>query len=84
MKRNVKNNNKNSFGLNTLSFLVSNHGILGSIQGPFGGYSGNGGGHGGHGGHGVHGGHGGHGNQGTHLLVSSIYLYCLTRQKRNP
>ncbi|KAK9297076.1 hypothetical protein QLX08_009095 [Tetragonisca angustula] len=66
IKRNIKNKNKDPFGLNALSLLVSNHGILGSIQGAFGGYSGGGGGHGSHGSHGSHGGHGGHGSQGIH------------------
>ena len=67
IKRNIKNKNKDPFGLNALSLLVSNHGILGSIQGAFGGYSGGGGGHGSHGSHGSHGGHGGHGSQGIPL-----------------
>ncbi|OAD61236.1 hypothetical protein WN48_00555, partial [Eufriesea mexicana] len=46
-KRNIKINKKNPFGLNALSVLVSNHGLLGSIQGPFGGHGGHGGTHGG-------------------------------------
>ena len=75
IKRNVKNHNKDPFGLNALSLLVSNHGVLGSIQGAFGGYSGGGGGHGSHG---SHGGHGGHGSQGIHLLTLNVNLYCLT------
>ncbi|XP_017798794.1 PREDICTED: uncharacterized protein LOC108579679 [Habropoda laboriosa] len=54
-KRTFKLNQKDPFGLNALSVLVSNHGIVGGIQGAFGG-------HGGHGGHGSHGGHGDHGN----------------------
>ncbi|XP_060816842.1 uncharacterized protein LOC132907615 [Bombus pascuorum] len=72
MKRNIKNNNKDLFGLNTLSFLVSNHGILGSIQGPFGGYSGFGGGHGGHGGHGNQGIHGGQGSTGGYEVHENV------------
>lgn len=39
VKKSIKNSNKDPFDLNTLS-LFSNHGVLGSIQGTFGGYKG--------------------------------------------
>lgn len=48
VKKTIKNNNKDSFDLNTLSLLFSNHGVLGSIQGTFGGYKGS------HGDQGIH------------------------------
>nr|XP_012138370.1 PREDICTED: uncharacterized protein LOC100876722 isoform X1 [Megachile rotundata] len=64
MKKTFKIKDKDPFGLNSLTFLVGNHGILGSIQGVFGGHGGHG--HGGHGGHGGNGGHGGHGPLGSH------------------
>lgn len=38
VKKSIKNSNKDPFDLNTLSLLFSNHGVLGSIQGTFGGY----------------------------------------------
>lgn len=48
VKKSIKNSNKDPFDLNTLSLLFSNHGVLGSIQGTFGGYKG------GHGDQGIH------------------------------
>lgn len=38
VKKTIKNNNKDPFDLNTLSLLFSNHGVLGSVQGTFGGH----------------------------------------------
>ncbi|XP_017881867.1 keratin, type I cytoskeletal 9-like [Ceratina calcarata] len=76
VKRTIKVNNTDPFGFNNLSFLIGNHGILGSIvgsiQGMFGTYAHADSSHGSHGGssHGgsSHGGssHGSHGSQGTH------------------
>lgn len=60
VKKSIKNSNKDPFDLNTLSLLFSNHGVLGSIQGTFGGYKG------GHGDQEVHGGQGSGGGYQVH------------------
>ncbi|XP_031369519.1 uncharacterized protein LOC102672729 [Apis dorsata] len=59
----TKNNNKDPFDLNTLSLLFSNHGVLGSIQGTFGGYKGS---------HGDQEIHGGQGNAGGYQVHEDI------------